>query len=87
MREAQLTLEFHAWLAAASPKYTIAKIRRWQSAASAIARQKNPARALDHWWSFSKKLTPLEDEVSEAVFEYDEWINMQVKDMRMRDAR
>jgi hypothetical protein len=70
-REPDLTARFHAWQAAGHARFTVAKIRRWQRVAKAIARQNGAASALEHWWAISRRFAPLEDDVSEAVAKFD----------------
>lgn len=82
MREPAIGNAFKAWQASGRARFTLAKIDRWRRAALAIARYTNPASVLAHYWGVDKRFTPLEDDVSEAVFQYDEDINMRVHDMR-----
>jgi hypothetical protein len=76
--EPKLTEAFEAWQHAGGPPYTLAKIRRWRRIAESISRQNNPVRALDHWCGIDRRLAPLENDVTKAVFDYDEDINMRI---------
>jgi hypothetical protein len=78
VREPQLGEEFKAWRAAGRARFTLAKIERWHRMASAIRHYANPARALDHYWAIDKGFSPLEQDVAEAVYRYDEDINTEI---------
>jgi hypothetical protein len=55
------------------------KIEHWRRQASAIAKAKNPADALARYLGIERSFAPLEEDVGEAVFDFDEHINMLVK--------
>ena len=38
----------------------------------------SPAAALTHYWSIDRKLRPLEDDISKAVWRYEEEIDAQI---------
>ena len=61
-----------------SAVYTLTKIQRWKRQAEALSKCSSPAIALDHYWAVDKRLRPLEEEVSEAVWRYDEEIDAQI---------
>lgn len=75
VREPDLESAFRQWQSESRAKYTLHKIDRWRRQAEAIARCTTPARALDHYWAIDKRFRPLEDDIAEAVFRYDEEIN------------
>jgi hypothetical protein len=84
--EPQLGEEFKAWRAAGRARFTLTKIRRWQRMATAIRCYANPASALDHYWAIDKRFSPLERDVAEAVYQYDEDVNMEAHARRLRQA-
>ena len=69
---------FRSWQAQGSAVYTLTKIQRWKQQAEALSKCSSPAIALDHYWAVDKRLRPLEEEVSEAVWRYDEEIDAQI---------
>jgi hypothetical protein len=86
VREPQLGEEFKAWRAAGRARFTLTKIRRWRRMATAIRSYANPASALDHYWAIDKRFSTLERDVAEAVYKYDEDVNMEVHARRLRQA-
>ncbi len=82
--EPQLGEEFEAWQRAGRARFTLSKIERWRRMAISIARSTNPASALDHYWAIEKRFAPLEHEVAEAVWRYDDDVNMQIHHQRLR---
>jgi hypothetical protein len=54
--------------------------------ATAIRSYANPASALDHYWAIDKRFSPLERDVAEAVYQYDEDVNMEVHARRLRES-
>ena len=82
MREPHLSAAFEQWKAEGKATYTLPKIKRWRQTAEGIGRQSNVAGALRHYCGIDERLSPLEEDVMRAVFQYDEWIDMQIKDMR-----
>jgi len=75
VREPDLESAYRRWQEEGCAIYTLHKIDRWRRQAEAIRRCKTPARALGHYWGVDRRLRPLEDDVAEAVFQYDERIN------------
>ena len=65
---------FRSLQAQGSAVYTLTKIQRWKRQAEALSKCSSPAMALAHYWAVDKRLRPLEEEVSEAVWRYDEEI-------------
>ena len=82
VREPDLENAYRRWQSEGRARYTLHKIDRWRRQAASIARCATPARALDHYWAIDKKLRPLEDDVFEAVFRYDEEIDLRLHDRR-----
>jgi len=78
VREPQLEQAFHQWQSEGRAKYTLHKVQRWRRQAEAVGRSASATRAIDHYWAIDRRLRPLEDEVSEAVADYDDWIDAQV---------
>ena len=76
VREPALENAFRSWQGRAT--FTVRKIERWRQQAEAISRYPSSAIALGHYWAVDKRLRPLEEEVSEAVWRYDEEINAQI---------
>ncbi len=78
VREPRLEAAFRQWQSEGRAVYTMHKIERWRRQAVAIAHCLQPPRALDHYWGIDRRLRPLEEDVGQAVFDYDEWINAQL---------
>lgn len=74
-----LDVAYREWSTNPGPTYTMDKIEHWQRQASAIARAKHPADALARYIGIERLITPLEEDVSNAVSDFDEHINMLVK--------
>lgn len=78
VREPALTEAFVKWEAEGNAEYTIKKLRKWQKIAGNIKKQTNPARALEIYWFIDSRFSALERNVDEAVFRYDEDINVRI---------
>ncbi len=78
VREPKLEEAFQEWQSGGHAKYTLHKVQRWRRQAEAIGRSASAVRALDHYWGIDRRLRPLEDDVSQAVAEYDDWIDAQI---------
>lgn len=78
VREPALTEAFVKWEAEGNAEFTINKLRKWQKLARSIRNQTNPARALEIYWFIDSRFSALERDVDEAVFRYDEDINMRI---------
>jgi len=78
VREPALENAFRSWQAQGRATFTVRKIERWRQQAEAISRYRSSAIALGHYWAVDKRLRPLEEEVSEAVWRYDEEIDAQI---------
>jgi len=74
-----LDVAYREWLERPGPRYTMDKIEQWQRRASAISGVKHPADALATYIGIERLFAPLEEDVNDAVFEFDEHINMLVK--------
>lgn len=74
-----LDVAYPEWLANPGARYTMDKIEHWQRQASAIARANHPADALARYIGIERLIAPLEEDVSDAVSDFDEHINMLVK--------
>jgi hypothetical protein len=74
-----LDVAYREWSENPGAHYTMAKIERWERQASAVGHAKHPADALAKYIGIERLIAPLEEDVSEAVFEFDEHINMLVK--------
>jgi hypothetical protein len=78
VREPALTEAFAKWEAEGNAEYTIKKLKKWQKIAGNIRKLTNPARALQIYWSIESRFSALERDVDEAVFRFDEDINMRI---------
>jgi hypothetical protein len=85
--EPRLGEEFKAWQATGRAKFTLSKLDRWRRVALAIGRSTNPASALDHYWAIDKRFSPLEQDVAEAVWRYDDDINTRIHNGRYPSFR
>jgi hypothetical protein len=83
VHEPELTNAFRQWQSEGRAKYTVETFDRWWRQAEAIRHCKISGPALDLYWATDKALGPLEDDVFDAVFRYDEEIDMRIKDQRM----
>jgi hypothetical protein len=75
LRESDLKKAFENWRIAGKARYTLAKMRFWLRRAEHISRRKNPARAIVDYWALEKRFGAFEEEVSEAVVEYEDRID------------
>jgi hypothetical protein len=82
VREPDLTKAFEHWKGAGSARYTLSKIRYWQQRARRMSRLKNPAKALVEYWALDKRFSPLEEEVTLAVIEFEDDIDAQIHSLR-----
>lgn len=78
VREPALENAFLKWQEQGGAVYTLAKIQRWKRQAETLAKCNSPAVALGHFWGVDKRLRPLEEEVSQAVWRYEEEIDAQI---------
>ena len=78
IHEPALEHAFVTWQSQGRAVYTLRKIERWRHEAEAISLSASTATALGHYWAVDKRLRPLEEEVSEAVWRYDEEIDAQI---------
>lgn len=76
--EPELEAGYTQWQSEGRARFTMHRIERWRRQAVGIAGCSEPSRALDHYWGIDKRLRPLEEDIGQAVFEYDEWINAQL---------
>jgi hypothetical protein len=77
-----LDVAYREWSENPGARYTMDKIERWGRQASAIARAKHLADALAKYIGIERLIAPLEEDVDDAVFDFDEHINMLVKAYR-----
>ena len=69
---------YREWSENPGPRFTMDKLERWRKEASAIARVKHPADALAKYRAIERRFAPLEEDVSRAVADYDDYINLQI---------
>ncbi len=81
VRQPKLNEAFEEWNAQGHAKFTLPKLKRWLKTSELITKCSPPA-ALRHYCGVDKKFRPLEEDVSKAVFEYDERINLEIHDRR-----
>jgi len=62
------------------PPITLATLHEWKRRAEAICSMAAPGNALEEYWNIDRMLSDIQEMVSQAVYEFDEWINMQVHD-------
>jgi hypothetical protein len=62
---------FIEWKVKPGAKYTIPKLRNWQRHAAALRSSKTASNALERYWAIQDKFICLEDDVRQAVFEFD----------------
>jgi hypothetical protein len=86
VREPELTAAFEKWKAAGSAEFTIPRIKRWRRTSEGIARSEAP-EAFRTYCGVDRKFRPLEQDVVKAVVDYDERINAEIHDRRLRAAR
>lgn len=73
---------YREWLANPGPRFTMDKVERWRRQASAIARAKHAADALARYRAIERLFAPLEEDIDKAVADFDEHIDMLVKERR-----
>ena len=73
---------YREWSENPGPRFTMGKLERWHKQASAITRAKSPADALAKYRAIEHQLAPLEEDIIKAVVEFDEHIDMLVKERR-----
>jgi len=62
------------------PPITLATLDEWKSRAEAISSMAFPGAALDEYSDIDRMLSDIQETVGQAVYEFDEWVNMQVHD-------
>jgi len=62
------------------PTITLATLDEWKSKAEAISSMAFPGAALDEYSDIDRMLSDIQETVGQAVYEFDEWVNMQVHD-------
>jgi len=62
---------YHEWKANPGPRYTFEKLRKWQRQAGLLKNAKNPARVLERYWTLQMEFVELEQDVLEAVADFD----------------
>jgi hypothetical protein len=83
VREPELTSAFEKWKAGGNAEFTIPRIKRWKRTSERIARSPAP-EALRTYCGVDAKFNPLEGDVAEAVIEYEERIDAEIHDRRLR---
>jgi hypothetical protein len=78
VREPDLESAFNRWRTQGSATFTLKKIQRWKNQADAIQLCSVPATALSHYWGVDKRLRPLEEDVRNSVWHYDQEIDAQI---------
>lgn len=78
MRKPKLEAAYLQWQKEGRAKHTLHKIDRWRRQAVAIRRSKTPAVALISYWAVDKRLRQIEDDVFEALFQYEEDIDARI---------
>jgi hypothetical protein len=81
-RREELDAAFVEWRKQKKARFTLGTLKRWQQTAAYIGRQTNAAKALAHYSGVDAKFSPLEEDVANAVFQYEEEINMRINDAR-----
>ncbi len=84
VREPKLSEAYEQWKAEGRAKYTVSKIKNWRRQAELIARRDRPSAALEQWWAIDEKIQPLETDLNQAVAEYDDRINAEIHDRKLR---
>ncbi len=80
--EDDLARAYREWSENPGPRFTMDKVERWRRQASGIARAKHRASALARYWGIERLFAPLEEDISKAVADYDDHINVLVKERR-----
>ncbi len=62
------------------PPITLAVLDGWENRAEAIRSITSPGEALDEYSDIDQAISDIEESVGQAVYEFDEWVNMQVHD-------
>ncbi len=62
------------------PPVTMETLGRWRNDAEAMADVDAPGQALGKYASVDKAFGEIEEALGQAVYEFDEWVNMQVHD-------
>ena len=62
------------------PPITLATLDEWKSRAEAISSMAFPGAALDEYSDIDRMLSDIQETVGQAVYAFDEWVNMQVHD-------
>jgi len=70
------------WSENPGPRFTMDKVERWRRQASAIAKANHSADALARYWGIERLFAPLEEDISKAVADFDDHINMLAKERR-----
>ncbi len=65
--------------AAYQPDVTLAKLRRWAVTARSIYRETVAGNAAERFRTVDEQFSPVEELVHQAVREFDEWVNSEVK--------
>jgi hypothetical protein len=84
--EPDLEAAYLRWQGEGSATYTLHKIDRWRRQAEAIRRARTPAAALEGYWAVDKRLRPLEEDIFEAVFQYEEEMDVRIRSPLRREA-
>ena len=69
--------------AAYVPPVALATVNEWSTRAMAIATITSPGEALATYLKLEDEMTEIEESLSQAVYEFDEWVNMEVHDRRL----
>jgi hypothetical protein len=79
----QLVESFEKWNREGNARYTLARLRRWKETADLISKCAAPV-ALRHYCGVDRKFRPFEEEVLEAVFQFEEHIDALIDEQRSR---
>lgn len=80
--EDDLDKAYREWSENPGTRFTMDNVERWRRQARAIAKAKHMADALARYWGIERLFAPLEEETSKALADFDEHIDMLVKDRR-----
>jgi len=83
VREPELEGEYQKWQADGHARFSLRKLDGWQRQAKAIGNRPTPAGALAHYSGIDKRLAPLEDDIGEAVYQYEKQIDAQIEHYRL----
>jgi len=78
-REPALEAAYLRWQGEGHARYTLHKIGLWRRQAEALRRARTPATALDSYWAVDRRLRPLEEDLFDAVFHYEEEIDARIR--------